>query len=276
MRHIILTKHAVPTYGVLPSADWVANRRRLLVDIAARSLTEQLEQGFEWWILVAPEHARQESCVLEELLPTDLPFRVVAVQSPRGADPDWSRVVGPVTRDSVVATTILDSDDALAPDFCARLYELIPTTQSPSIIDFPRGLIIDVERGFVLSRHYARSAFQTLVEEVQAGEYAQSVLSHGHHILADHFVYHRRSTRVPMWYVTVHGSNLANQAWGRPVSELTVSPELRSTLGLRQRSVRERFVYSLGMAIRYGHFVATSGAPIKRLRSWMRHLGMTT
>lgn len=276
MRHIILTKHAVSAYGTLPTADWVDDRRRLLVNVTARSLIEQQRHGFEWWILAAPEYADQESDLLRELLPTDLSFRVVTVQSPKGTDPDWSRVVGPIVQDTVVATTILDSDDALAPEFCAHLYDLIPTTPLPSIVDFPRGVVIDVERGFVLRRRYARSAFQTLVEEVPAGDFAESVLSKGHHILADHFAYRREHSQVPMWFMTVHGTNIANQAWGVPVSDSVVPSALRSTLGLPRRSALQRSFYSLAMVSRYVRFVARNRAPVGRVRGWMRHLGLVS
>lgn len=213
----------------------------------------QTVRSFEWLVFVDPSLAEGEAEFLTRTVGEALSWRIVPV-SLKGGKEDaaiWARSLGTVPEGHRVVTTRMDSDDALHPVFLETVGEIATTVPTPSVVDLVCGAYVDASAGIPLTRPYRGSPFQSLVDVVGPESRIVTVMSHPHPELPQSFPYTPVSTRHPMWFVSVHGGNIANRAYGRPRKPEVVPAHLQEALGVRRTTAIERWTYGLRIAIRY-------------------------
>lgn len=273
-RHFVLTRHALAHGGRPPSADWVLARRELLTRATANSLLHQSTQAFEWLVFVDESMAEEETAYLDKEVGGALGWRVVAVslEEAREGRAFWARSLGTLREGDRLVTTRLDSDDALHPDFIRTVGQIAATASSPTSIDLVCGAFVDSKVGIPLTRPYKASPFQSLVESVSATSPARTVMWHSHPDLPAHFPYRPVRTPVPMWFVSVHGGNLGNRAYGRPRPAEVVPRHLHEALGVRPSSSFERSRYGLRILADYSARFARPSTAVPAARTLGGHL----
>jgi hypothetical protein len=133
-----------------------------MAGITAASLEGQTESGWEWIVALDP---RDPYFSAREKIVRNLGGRIVQasldgsrqrVAARAYRSTDWSSAI---EADGWVATTRLDDDDALARDFCERLY---PALDRSGAYIFPEGYRIN--RGSVVRVRHDRNAYSTLLD----------------------------------------------------------------------------------------------------------------
>lgn len=277
MLSIILTKHAVNVSGSVPSSDWLERRAVWLRDFTLVSLNSQTDKSFVWCPLVDQSLLEQETQRFSRLPIEGFDVRVIAIEGRFDASKISSAlgkdgVVGP---DEKVTTTILDSDDALAPGFISRMRKWAAEVDDlPTILDFQCGLVVDRSSEIVLKRRYYASCFQTLVEFVARPQTILTVMNKGHHLLPEYFGYNAADTNEPMWIMNVHGENLANKARGLPQKVERLPEGLQGLLEIPDSSLVRRLVYLLKMVVEYSLYSLRAGSYGARIKSFSRNVGM--
>jgi hypothetical protein len=209
----VLTRFAEKFSADAPdfTPEWLRSRVELLSERTSRSLWNQTEQGFDWLVSVYQGIA---SDVEADIMKATQGRARLVQQAPKAETEDvfrsyLSQVEGRYW------TVRLDSDDMLHPEFLATLKRA--QAQRGMIQSFPKGAILDVERGVVAVRRLTNNPFLA-----QVGENGENVFDLGHHgevSFRPGVKFHTRQTREPMWLQVVHGQNLANAIsdWDRPV-----------------------------------------------------------
>lgn len=233
---MVLTRHAVDLGSGPPSEAWLRERRARLATCAAVSLAHQTEQRFEWLILVDSAIAQREEEILADLFGEINPFTVAPTVGAFQPGPLASSqlVLPPLAAGTVVITTRLDSDDALASRFIeiVRSHALESFQGRPLSIDLVRGAFIDVSDGVPVARKYWASPFQSLVERQRVDVPLLTVFAEPHPKLPSLVRYLPIVTNEPQWFVGVHSGNLANRAVGIPMPADVIPPYLRWALGV--------------------------------------------
>jgi len=275
MESLILTKHALRLNGDLPSNSWLNDRRKYLVTTTAASLLQQTNSDFTWCILVDSEIFDDEVALLKEVVPARLSVLYLQINGELNPSSLKKAISDTLLLKpgEVVTSTILDNDDALSPEFVHDMRcSITSAIKMPVILDFTFGAVFDVESRVVMTRHYYRSCFQTLVEAVDDSCSIDTVFAFGHHLLADHFRYIEFPEKKIKWIMFVHGNNLGNQAWGFPANDSNLDPLTRNLLPPSLANGPERTVYFFKMITRYLFFVFREGMFRSRLKSLARNL----
>lgn len=275
IRHFVLTRHAIAHKGSPPSADWVRARRALLSAVTANSLKHQSSQAFEWLVFVDVSLAEGEADYLAQQVGGTLNWRVVAVSSEEVQDGNafWGRALGAFRDTDRLVTTRVDSDDAVHPEFIETVAKIAAGVAAPTSVDLVRGAYVDSTVGIPLTRPYRASPFQSLVEVVSASSPLQTVMAHPHPDLPQFFTYLPVDTRYPMWFVSVHGGNIANRAYGRPRPAAVVPLHLRAPLGVRDSTRFEQWRYGLQVAKEYSARFTKPTSVLPAARTLAGHLG---
>ena len=273
--HYVLTRHGVDVGHGPPASDWMDSRRNHLLHVTLKSLELQSNQNFQWLILTDERHAEDERDHIFSQVSSSVPINVVPIRGP--FVPGKTHDLATVLRDFIpstgtMATTRLDSDDALAPTFVDSVQEVAQACDGDTqIIDFIRGVVVDHRTGMVFVRPYVRSPFQTLVEQLGTRP-PQTVYSESHLALADRFPYISVPTEEPMWFVSVHGRNLANRPRGWVRHHTVVPDSLREPLGVRASSLPRKLLAQSSVFLSYASSMIVSGEIRLRIKSAMRNL----
>jgi hypothetical protein len=204
MQHFILTRFAVvmpyPYPSRLADPAWLTERFRLLQSFALPSVAAQ-SSPVTWLLGVDASvpvwaHERLNTIVAR------LSAFVVTTDGDRLG---WAEAVREILRPHAgqpIITTRLDSDDAIARDFSARVREV----SRPAVITFKNGAQLDRRSGTANHLVEPANPFLSLVSVD-----GQSILDAvpQHHILQGTFDLIVLKGR-PAWLQVVHGGNLAN------------------------------------------------------------------
>jgi hypothetical protein len=121
-----------------------------------------------------------------------------------------------LTDHAALCTVRLDSDDALAADYFARLgivLEQMAAPALPQVISFPGGSLYESKEDRFTFFSYPDNAFLALVEPAGPASALRTVFAHMHTELAQKIgqAQYLRSGG-PMWCAVIHEGNLANHS----------------------------------------------------------------
>ena len=175
------------------------------------SVQSQTDKNFEWLILIHPD--------------TDSKYKKAFNAGTLVEVARDTEVLAKVKQDGWIATTNLDSDDALAFDFMSNLR--VQVREENCVISFPAGYVFSCRSNQAVGRRSSSNAYKTLVER---GEDPKTVCAYFHGIL--HTVYPEKQVKsLPMWLQTVHGKNIDNHQVRHSKNDRDIS----------LRTVQERF-----------------------------------
>lgn len=241
--------------------------------ITAKSLKHQSSQAFKWLVFVDVSLAEGEADYLSQEVGTSLDWEVVAVSPDEVQRGDfWRRSLGALGDNDRIVTTRVDSDDAIHPRFIETVAEIAANAPAPTSVDLVHGAFVDSAVGIPVTRPYRASPFQSLVEVVSPASPVLTVMAHQHPDLPRLFAYLPVDTGSPMWFVSVHGDNIANRAYGRPRPASIVPLHLRQPLGVRDSTRFEQWRYGLRLARSYTARFARPQTMVPALRTLAGHL----
>jgi hypothetical protein len=182
-------------------------------------MRRQTSPADDWLIFVdqdtppaAMDALRQAVGETGRLVPIDGPLTDARIQD------RLARFVPPACR--TLCTTRLDNDDAIAATHLARLREHAAWR---GFVNFRNGY--QMSRGRIYRRWDSSSPFLSFIEEVDPAKPPTGVFQVPHQNAAS-VAPVRQVTGTPAWLQVVHGSNLANQVQGVPVSAARAARDL--------------------------------------------------
>jgi hypothetical protein len=224
IHHVVGTRFSV-RMGLEPPAferSWLEERLRLLELFCLPSVMAQTTSAFTLMLLcdeatppdildALRQHERESPAVAIALTGSDrTPADVIAASTPPGTD--------------VLVTTRLDSDDAIADGYLEAVQEYAAPFHRSDVatllVNFPRGMRLDVPEDAFYERRMPNSPFHSLFERPASGP-ARTIFSgvgraarnraRGNHAtLHEHQVTHQDESIVA-WLQVVHGGNLENR-----------------------------------------------------------------
>lgn len=250
MDHVILTRFNLPTIGeesiIRAKEGWLTKRWALFTEYCLPSVRNQTTSDFKWIVYLDPESPHW---LLDEMnnLESDGVLRAILRES---VSPEELREdINAVTKRSegVLATTNLDNDDALAPDFAERIQTVHHAR--PCAVYLVNGLIRTPDRVY---RHTDKvNAFCTVIDQ---GSAPKTCWLDWHNLLPLHMPSVELSGQ-PGWLQVVHGSNVSNRVHGHLIDPTSVAPRFPGMLDdvrspSRSRILSERIVIAPGRRAR--------------------------
>lgn len=210
MDHVILTRFNLPTPGaesmVRAREGWLRERIDLFERYTVPSIIRQSVHDFRWIVYLDPE---SPDWLIERLAPyidsglfTPL-YRESVTWQDVAADVRGLTGAG----GSLLLTTNLDNDDAVAGDFVERVQRLARTHKRAALF-LRSGLI--VRDGELYLRRDDENAFCSVVEPWEG---VQTAWRDWHTLLRAHFPVVIDAGR-PAWLQVVHGGNVSNHVHG--------------------------------------------------------------
>jgi GT2 family glycosyltransferase len=211
--HVVCTRFNLPTPGpeslVRAQHDWLVNRMALFERYTVPSVRGQTVRDFHWLVYLdsaSPTWLRDRMRPLvEEGLVTPR-YRECVTWQDVASD---AREVTGATGD-LLLTTNLDNDDALAPDFVARLQHLA-VAHPGSALFLRTGLILHGDAVYL--RHDPRNAFCSVSEPWHR---PVTAWRDWHTLLGEHLPV-VSTDGAPAWLQVVHGQNVSNRVRGTRV-----------------------------------------------------------
>jgi hypothetical protein len=212
--HVILTRFNLPSRGpeslIRAQDGWLQRRVELFERYTIPSVVAQTTAGVRWVVYFDPQSPQW---LLDRLAPyvksgvyTPL-FREEAAW--RDVGDDVRQVTG--ARASMLITTNLDNDDALAVNFVERIQALIVPGQSRALF-LERGLIASGGRAYI--RRHEGNAFCSVAEPWSAQP--ATTWRDWHMMLGSHMPVISLGGE-PAWLQLIHGENVSNRVRGRLV-----------------------------------------------------------
>lgn len=211
--HVLLTRFNLPTNGVeglIRARDgWLRERVALFECYCAPSVHSQTCQNFRWIVYFDPDSPGW----LRDWISAHAPGRFTPVfRSSVSSDDVVADIRTLFGSDaSVLVTSNLDNDDALALDFVERVQSAAPQVDRTAVY---------VAHGLIKSRHRIylrrdqRNAFCSVVESWDS----PSTCWCDWHNLLGKSMQVLELTEAPGWLQVVHGRNVSNRVRGRLVS----------------------------------------------------------
>lgn len=192
---------------------WCESRARIFRELTLRSILAQQRKPDAWFIGFDSEIVPPVARVLEELEPHGF-IRPVLAESPVAFMATIRTEIAQLSGGRMIATTRLDSDDALHRNFFAKLRRTTRRITPAALnrqriaISFPYGVQRVGDRFFAY--HQPKNAFLTLVEA--AGQSPLTALGFRHRevqrVARPSYV----TLTQPLWMQNVHGANASNEA----------------------------------------------------------------
>jgi hypothetical protein len=209
--HVLLTRFNLPSKGpeslIRAQDGWLQRRVELFERYTIPSVAAQTVSNFSWIVYFDPESPRW---LLDRLTPHVLAraftpiFREEATW--REVGPDARQVTG--AAGSLLITTNLDNDDALARDFIERIQQLAKPGATGAIF-LERGLIASGESTYL--RRDRDNAFCSVAEPWTA---EPSTAWRDWHIMLRSHMPVIAAAGPPGWLQIVHGQNVSNRVRG--------------------------------------------------------------
>jgi hypothetical protein len=202
---------------------WLVERLALFDNYCAPSLEGQSLKDFT--VLVAFDPATHENYVRTVCgCAVGIDARPVFVSAHQHCNARFNEFIQSDTDAEFVAVTRLDSDDALAPTFMARVDSYARTeiakgtvNLQPLYIAFPHGQNFDTATNSYTHHDYVTSAFGTLVEKRSPA--MGGVYSDHHAKMATRYNTVVAASKGAQWCIVVHDNNAANVLRGKPVTK---------------------------------------------------------
>ncbi len=253
LEHFVLTRFSATSARGQPPPedDWLWYRLGFFVDACHPSVLAQSDRDFRWLVWFDDRCSDGFRAEVETLA-------AGAFEPVWGHEPFFAAVAGVVTSRSaapVLATTRLDSDDAIAADFVERVHaEAVEVTSGRMdrlVVNFPHGLQVD-RSGAVYRYRQPSSHFATMVERRHDGP-PVTVFVGPHPLLRRHAAV-REVQSPPMWVEVVHDGNLLNGVSGRRVHPDVLADRFDLPLGFRagvsrRDLVREQVVTAVRQSV---------------------------
>ena len=211
--HAFLTRFAVRLEGhsAPPSAEWVERRFTLFERYCLPSMQSQTLRDFEWLLFFdagLPDSCAQRLSAYRDACPDIVPVRLAgswsgaeAAEAVRGRMPEGA---------TLVVTSRLDSDDAVACDYVARLREAAATIEGGALF-FDWGF--NLVSGALYAQPLLRGPFASVIWRPATGAPFATVADHEHGRLDE--VMPSVHLGLPhAWVQVVHGDNIANRMRG--------------------------------------------------------------
>lgn len=273
-KHFLLTRFNLHLYKrdkyfrTINPDRWLEHRFELFERFCLPSIAAQTTHDFEWLILF-DKHTPQ---VYKERIKRHVqkyPFiSPIAVEAQYGCY--YPQIFQKAIRNRLekaqqndeqatsVLTTRLDNDDALAPDFVARVQAASQDLAPRSFITFRYGVQYFTELEIALKLVYPHNHFLTYVETPDKDHRVQTAYAFGDHTnlfnYPNVFVHELKDEDNMAWMEVVHTKNVANDALLRLQASLIEDRELLErtfALGLPM-AVNPRAVYQTRFRIRKG------------------------
>lgn len=259
--HVLLTRFsAVMVPGAPPATEeWLHYRLGFFYDACLPSVRRQRGPApFDWLVLLDDRCSDDFRDQIEEL--AEGAFTPIWSSEPFRRD-SFAGHVADRTDAAYLITTRIDSDDAMAVDFMARVQGEF-AGQERTFVNFPRGVQID-RTGAVYRSNIVSSPFLSLIERREAGRPPETVFVAKHARARGHAPLRQVDAPV-MWAQVVHDDNVSNI-----VNGVRTDPAV----------VRERFDFDLGYAPTL-RGMSLRRAQARQLvdlsRLWSRHPGELT
>ena len=172
------------------NAEYLDHRIEMFNRFTVPSVQSQTDKNFEWLILIHPG--------------TDPKYKVAFNAGTLVEVIRDTEVIEKVRQDGWIATTNLDSDDALAYDFMSNLRA--HAREQIGVISFNSGYVYSCRSNQAVGRRSTTNAYKTLIER---GEDPKTVCSYFHGSLPTTYP-EKQIKSPPMWLQTVHGRNIDN------------------------------------------------------------------
>lgn len=208
-QHLIFTRFNLALGAPPPDERWLRHRFALFERYCLPSLRAQSNQSFRWVVLLdshTPERYRQRLAAyshwkpLRPLFISQLDQRAIAAALAGSEDAPY------------LITTTLDNDDALHCDFVQTLQTEF-RRQSFELINFPKGLRLDVRRRKLYRCQLQSNPFVSLIERNQQPKTILRCLPHS--TIESRFGPITDRVSEPLWLQVIHGGNLApTGTWG--------------------------------------------------------------
>jgi Putative rhamnosyl transferase len=190
--------------------DWLEERLGLFDAFCLPSVAGQTGGEFLWHVYCDRD---TKPAVLVELekRAEQVPQMQVALTGPECDTPVTHVLKATKAGDRAVATTRLDSDDAIARGYVeaiqAHADAFIESDKETWLLNFPRGYQLDTASGRLLFDWMPRSSFHTLFERVSTG--LSTVL------MGNHSKFHEshpteQDDSIPAWLMVIHEGNVLN------------------------------------------------------------------
>ncbi|GAA4194867.1 hypothetical protein GCM10022219_18910 [Microbacterium oryzae] len=212
--HVILTRFNLPTPGpeslVRAREGWLRERIDLFERYTVPSVSRQTEKGFRWIVYLDPQ---SPSWLLERLAPHVEAGLFTALYRESVSWQDVAVDARSLTgaSGSILLTTNLDNDDAIADDFVERLQALARRHPRAALF-LGRGIIAHGDEVYL--RRDDENAFCSVAEPWDA---PVTAWRDWHTLLHDHLPVVTDGGR-PAWLQVVHGGNVSNRVRGVRVS----------------------------------------------------------
>lgn len=207
--HFVITRFGVRWSEDQPPPDeaWLRYRLALFAAVTLPSMESQTAASRRWLLLI--DHACRAGWLEDELAlfgDGDV-FETVWIDGLF-----WSTIGQVVTERATaphVITTRLDSDDAIARDYLARIQATF-AGQDALYVNFQRGLQFE-RSGALYTYLHASNAFLSFIERRRDGEPVRTVFSSTAHADAAKYADVLQVSAPPVWLQVVHGSNIMNE-----------------------------------------------------------------
>ncbi len=239
IQHVVLTRFNLPlkTFATdragqaTLTEEWLEHRIRLFRDVCVPSMAAQTCRRFRWIVLIDAAGAATLRPRLEAIL-DGIEAVILEAIEPWSWRKDFRQALEPLPRRILV--TRLDNDDVLHPDYLRRAQEiLLPYADArpdfmplPLVLTFSRGMCWNGEH--FLNMVFPQNAFATWLidrSEDDAAGFAPLPLDISHVRVGERFPVIDILLQDPMWVQFIHGRNVSNKAWGKPVEAMSESME---------------------------------------------------
>jgi hypothetical protein len=195
---------------IVPGPEWVASRLAMLRDLLLPSVQAQKYPFTKWYISV---HEGFDQIYLRQLEGIIGDIGNVVIQSSGQSSFEVFRSVLPQDGNSYY-TLRVDSDDAIASNFSEAVIDanILPH----EVVSFRRGQILNIDTGAVAQSRVPTNPF--LVSWGVKGSNIFGLGLHGEINQKAEVSFRVIETAQPMWSISIHGKNVANQfpAFYRP------------------------------------------------------------
>ena len=274
--HVLLTRFSavLDPVGRAPQEDWLHYRLGFFYDACLPSVASQQGADFTWLVMLDDRCSDEFRTSMEELAAGA--FTPVWTHEPFRRD-SFARHVAARSDAPYLITSRLDSDDALAVDFMARVQAQFDG-QDRMFVNFPRGIQID-RSGAVYRTDIVSSPFLSLVERRREGHGPETVYVAKHARARSHAPLRQVDAPV-MWAQVVHDDNVSNIVNGRQVHPRVVRDRFRIDLGhdhdlrgmrLRRSQLRQALGLGRLWAAHPGELTKWAEATVWTLRGTHEH-----
>lgn len=215
--HFLITRFNIRfAEGKEVSESWTRHRWELFQQYCLPSIEQQTCRDFHWLLYISPNTPKPILKELEHTASRCAMLRIVPIADDVAMKAHWKQTVQTESQGvDWVATSRLDSDDALALDFIASVQAYGPTAKR-WVINYNKGLtLLHQEQPFVYQINAPANPYISLVEPVSHN--IETIVGKDHQQWLKDPNYKEFDTDHPMWLQIIHQKNVINEVAGTPI-----------------------------------------------------------